>query len=167
MPKYLGQCKTVILCAKGALVGVMMNDLVKMHRINSVKICILVTNFYGSFVLYLLHVTLLTHRISRWLIELWKICVLKLYLTRLPLALKFFNCWCNFCSQTFLHIICKNFRFESCVGHLKQVGCLFFNSIAYYLFIVIYCYAKMPVGLHYLIVINSGIFTDFPVMKFH
>jgi fluoride ion exporter CrcB/FEX len=60
MPKYLGQCKTLILCAKGALVGVMMNDLVKMHRINSVKICILVTNFYGSFVLYLLHVTLLT-----------------------------------------------------------------------------------------------------------
>jgi len=25
----------------------------------------------------------------------------------------------------------------------------------------------MPVGLHYLILINTGIFTDFPVMKFH
>jgi len=51
MPKYLGQCKTIILCVKDALVGVMINDLVKMHKINSVKICIVVTNFYGSFVM--------------------------------------------------------------------------------------------------------------------
>jgi hypothetical protein len=28
-------------------------------------------------------------------------------------------------------------------------------------------YAKMPVGLHYLILINTGIYRDFPIMKFH
>jgi len=65
MAKCLGQCKTITLCVKGALVDVMMNDLVKMHRINSVKICIVVTHFYGSFLWYLLHVTLLAPRISR------------------------------------------------------------------------------------------------------